>query len=238
MQVSSLMTDLITFKDEIFKKVRLLENKLVTEVNTKYSEMFTNYEKLDNKLSFLSENNDSLLELVTSQKVDLDKVKDLETFKNKAEHNIMMHDIKIKSVSSELDKIKSKYDRTLSENLQVPGYVGPGCQFKTISEYITNNIFEFSKLKNDRDQMKIENVEIRNRLDNILKSTINLVDSSILRCQKYSDTKHQDMQNILNNKLIEISEKNMDIRTYISKTELNNEKQIESLKADVEKSRK
>ena len=235
MQVSSIMTDLITFKDEIFKKVRLLENKLVTEVNSKYSEMFTNYEKLDNRLSFLSENNDSLLELVTSQKVDLDKVKDLETFKNKAEHNMMMHDIKIKSVASELDKIKSKYDRALSENLQVPGYVGPGCQFKTISEYITNNIFEFSKLKNDRDQMKIENVEIRNRLDNILKSTINLVDSSILRCQKYSDTKHQDMQNILNNKLIEISEKNMDIRTYISKTELNNEKQIESLKTDVEK---
>ena len=235
MQVSSIMTDLIEFKDEIFKKVRLLENRLTTEVNTKYSEMNNNYEKLDNRINFISENNDSLLEIVTAQKMNLDKITELESFKNKAEQNMIMHDIKIKSLSSDLDKIKSKYDKTISENLQVPGYVGPGCQFKTISEYITNNIYEFSKLKNDRDQMKIENIEVKNRLDNILKSTLNLIDTSVLRCQKYSDTKHQDMKNILNNKLNEFSEKNMDLRTQITKTEIQNEEQIQNLKLDVEK---
>ena len=235
MQVSSIMTDLIEFKDEIFKKVRLLENRLTTEVNTKYSEMNNNYEKLDNRINFISENNDSLLEIVTAQKMNLDKITELESFKNKAEQNMIMHDIKIKSLSSDLDKIKSKYDKTISDNLQVPGYVGPGCQFKTISEYITNNIYEFSKLKNDRDQMKIENIEVKNRLDNILKSTLNLIDTSVLRCQKYSDTKHQDMKNILNNKLNEFSEKNMDLRTQITKTEIQNEEQIQNLKLDVEK---
>jgi seryl-tRNA synthetase len=107
-----------------------------------------------------------------------------------------MHDIKIKSLSTDLDKIKSKYDKTIYENLQVPGYIGPGCQYKSISEYITNNIFEFSKIKNNIDQMKIENIEVKNRLDNILKSTLNLIDSSVVRCQKYSDNKHQDMQKI------------------------------------------
>ena len=235
MQVSTIMTDLIEFKDEIFKKVRLLESRLTTEVNTKYSEMNNNFEKLDNRINFISENNDSLLEIVTSQKMNLDKVTELESFKNKIEQNMIMHDIKLKSLSADIDKIKSKYDKAIYENLQVPGYVGPGCQFKTISEYITNNIFEFSKLKNDRDQIKIENVEVKNRLDNILKSTLNLIDTSILRCQKYSDTKHQDMQNILNNKLIEFSEKNMDLRTQITKTEMQNEQQIQNLKMDVEK---
>ena len=231
MQVSSFMTDLMEFKDEIFKKVRLLENKLTTEFKAKYSEMYSNIEKIDNKLNYITESNESLLESVAEQKMGLEKVAELESFKNKTEHNIIMHDIRIKSMSSDLESIKNKYDKTIYDNLQVPGYVGPGCQFKTIAEYITNNIFELSKLKNDRDKMKIENVEIRNRLDNILKSTINLIDNSIVRCQKYSDNKHQDMQKILDNRLVEFSEKNIDIL----KTEIHNEKQIELLKLDVEK---
>lgn len=234
MQVSSFMTDLIEFKDEIFKKVRLLENKVMTEVNNKYLQINANYEKLDNKVSFISENNDSLLELVTTQKFNSDKVSELENFKNKTEQTMIMHDLKLKTLSSEIDKIKVKYDKTIGDNLQVPGYVGPGCQFKTISEYITNNIFEFSKLKNEKDQMKIENIEIKTRLDNILKSTLNLIDSSIVRCQKYSDNKHKDMQKILDNKLIEIKEKNMDIRTQISKYEIQNEKQIENLNNNIQ----
>ena len=171
------------------------------------------------------------MNLVAEQKLGLEKIAELESFKNKTENNIIMHDIRIKSMSSDLESIKNKYDKTIYDNLQVPGYVGPGCQFKTIAEYITNNIFELSNLKNDRDKMKIENVEIRNRLDNILKSTINLIDNSIVRCQKYSDNKHQDMQKILDNRLVEFSEKNIDIL----KTESHNEKQIELLKLDVEK---
>ena len=231
MQVSSFMTDLMEFKDEIFKKVRLLESKLTTEFKAKYSEIFANFEKLDNKLNFITESNESLLESVAEQRVNLGKVSELESFKNKTENNIIMHDIRIKSMSSDIDNLKNKYDKTIYDNLQVPGYVGPGCQFKSIAEYITNNILEFSKLKNDSDKMKIENVEIRNRLDNILKSTLNLIDNSIMRCQKYSDNKHQDMQKILDNKLVEFSEKNNDL----IKTETQNEKQIENLKLDVEK---
>lgn len=234
MQVSTFMTDLIEFKDEIFKKVRLLENKVMTEVNNKYLQINANYEKLDNKVSFISENNDSLLELITTQKFNSDKVSELENFKNKTEQSMIMYDLKLKTLSSEIDKIKLKYDKAIVDNLQVSGYIGPGCQFKTISEYISNNIFEFSKLKNEKEQMKIENTEIKTRLDNILKSTLNLIDSSIVRCQKYSDNKHKDMQKILDNKLIEIKEKNMDIRTQISKYEIQNEKQIENLKNNIQ----
>ena len=229
MQVSSFMTDLIEFKDEIFKKVRLLEKQLLTELTSKYTEMHSNYEKLENRLTFISENNESLLEMLTSQKVDIERMKEFESFQNKTEHNIKMHDMRIKNISTNIEKLKLKYDKELQDNLEVPGIVGAGCQFKSISEYIINNKTELSKLKYDRDQMKVESVEIKNRLDNILKSTMNLIDSSILRCQKYTDNKHQEMQNILNNKLLEISEKNMDIRTLISKIELKNENQIQNL---------
>ena len=38
MQSNSFHNDLIQFKDEIFKKIRLLENQLTTEINDKYTE--------------------------------------------------------------------------------------------------------------------------------------------------------------------------------------------------------
>ena len=235
MQVSSFMTDLIEFKDEIFKKVRLLEKQIMTELTTKYGEMHNNYEKLENRITFISENNESLLEMVTTQKVNIERMKEFESFQNRTEHNIKMHDMRIKNIATNIEKMKLKYDKELQDNFEVPGIVGAGCQFKSISEYIINNRTELSKLKYDRDQMRVESVEIKNKLDNILKSTMNLIDSSILRNQKYADNKHQEMQNILNNKLLEISEKNMDIRTHISKIELKNENQIQILKEELEK---
>ena len=235
MQVPSFMSDLIEFKDEIFKKIRLLEKKLMDEIKTKYAQLNENNQKLDNKISFINDNTDSLLDFVTSQKLNIEKVEELEISKNKAEQNISMHDIKLKNLALEINKMKSKYDKIFEESLQVPGYVGPACQFKNISEYIQNNILEFSKLKNDRDQMKVENIEVKNRLDNILKSTLNLIDSTILRCQNYTDNKHENMKNILNNKLVEVSEKNMELRAQISKNELQNERQIEKVNSDIEK---
>ena len=235
MQVPSLMTDLMEFKDEIFKKIRLLEKKIMDEIKLKYTQLNENNLQLENKLTFLNENTDSLLEFITTQKLNSEKVTELEKTTNKAEQSITMHDMKIKVLSFEIDKIKSKYDKIFEESLQVPGYVGPGCQYKTISDYILNNIQEFSKMKNDRDQMKIENIEVKNRLDNILKSTLNLLDSNILRCQNYTDNKHENMKNLLQIKLNEVSEKNMDIRAQISKFELQNEKEIEKIKTNVEK---
>ena len=234
MQVSSYMTDFMNFKDEIFKKVRLLESKLMSEINTKFGKLNTDYQKLDNKLTFINENTDSLLEFIATQKSNSDKIVDLELFKNKAEQNIISHDMKIKNLSAEIEKIKTRYDKLFHENLDVPGYIGPGCQFKTISEYIQNYILEFSILKNEKEKIKIENVEVKNKLDNILKSTLNLIDSSIIRSQHYSDNKHEDMKNILNIKMTEVNEKNMDLRTQINKIEMQNEKQIENVKNDIE----
>ena len=232
MQVPPIMTDFMNFKDEILKKVRLLETKLINEINSNYNKLNTKYEKIENKMSFVAENTDSLLEFITTQKLNIDKISELESSKNKTEQNIKIFDMKLKNILAEIDKIKSKYDKIFKENMQVPGYIGQGCQYKSIPEYIQNNILDFAKLKNEKDQMKIENIEVKNRLDNILKSTMSLIESSILRCQNYSDNRHEDMKNILNNKLIEIKEKNMDLRAHISKNELKTEKQIQNLKND------
>ena len=90
-------------------------------------------------------------------------------------------------------------------------------------------------MKLDKEKIKLENNTIKTKLDNMFKNTMNLVDNSIIRCQKYSDRKHADMKNILENKLMEVHEKSMDLRTLINRAELDHEKTVESLKEEVEK---
>ena len=234
MQVSPFMNDLIEFKDEMFKKIRLLEAKIMTEINNKNTKIYENYEKLENKLNYLNQNYDSLLETVTNQKLNLDKISVIENFKNKAEQNISMYNLKIKYISSEMDNMKIKYDRQIFDNLQVPGLIGVGCQFKTLSEYISNNVVELTKIRAGKDQLKIEIGEIKTKLDNLLKSSVNLVDTSIATCQRYADNKHKEMINILDNKVTEMNENNKEIRTQIDKNEINIEKKIEDMKYDIE----
>ena len=231
---SSFMTDFIEFKDEIFKKIRLLESKVMTEINSKFTKIFTNYEQLDNRMNYINQNYDSLLESLTNQKVNLDKISECLNFKNKAEQNIITHNLKLKNISSELDKMKLKYDKLISDNLKVPGLVGSGCQYKTISAYITNHMVDFSKLKNEKEQIKTEIVEIRIRLDNILKSTVNLIDTSIATSKKYADNKYKEMINVLDRKIDEMNEKNMEIRTQMTKNEINSENHFENLKNDIQ----
>ena len=234
MQAQSFLTELIQFKDEIFKSIRLLENRITTDMNDKYTQSNLIYDSINNRLNLISSNYDSLLELLTSQKLNLDKIGDIEQSHNKIERNIITNELKLKQVSSELESLREKYDKIIYENLQVSGYIGPGCQYKTIGDYIRENILEFSKMKTDKEKIKLENNTIKSKLDNMIKSTLNLVDNGIIRCQKYSDRKHADMKSILENKLMEVNEKNMDLRTLINKAELDNERIVESLKKEVE----
>ena len=226
MNESFLMTNLMEFKNEILKKVRLLENKLLDEFNTKYIQINTDYKKIDNRLNYINENNENLLELVTNQKLNLEKINELENFKNKTEGNITIHDIKIKNMLTEIEKIKSKYDKIIYDNIMVPGYIGQGCRYKTLSEYIQNNILEFSEIKKDKEILKIENIEVKNKLDNLLKYNLNLIDNSIDKLKKYYDTKNKEIQIILNNKEEEFNEKIKEVKNKISKYENQNENNI------------
>ena len=100
MQSQSFLTELIQFKDEIFKTIRLLDNRLTKEINDKYVQSNLIFESINNRLDMLSTNNDSLLELLTSQKLNLDKIGELEKSNDKLEHNVITNESKLKQISS------------------------------------------------------------------------------------------------------------------------------------------
>ena len=64
----------------------------------------------------------------------------LEAFKNKVNDMLLTHEIRINNNIKDIANFSSKYDKIISENFLVPGFVGPSCQYKTLSEYIIFNI--------------------------------------------------------------------------------------------------
>ena len=235
MQNHSFLTDLIQFKDEIFKQIRLLENRLTSDITDKFTQSNIMYESVNNRLGLLSSNNDSLLELLTSQKLNLDKIDVLEKFMNQIEQSVLRNEIKIKKIFSDMEYLSLRCDRIISDNLQVVGHIGPGCQYKNISEYIRQNISEFNKMKSDKEKMKVDITSSKSKVENIVKNISSLVDNAIFSCQKYSDKKYIDVKNILEKQKLENDEKNMDLRVLLNKTETDNQKNVENIMEEIDK---
>ena len=74
MKTNIVMSDFISFKNEIMKELRLLETKFISDFNSKYSTINSGFEKLDSRINILSQNNNALLELITKQNINYDKI--------------------------------------------------------------------------------------------------------------------------------------------------------------------
>ena len=136
MQPSSLMSNFISFKDEMMKKIRLLENKLSSDFNSKYSQVNFGFEKLDSKIKAVSQTNNVILELIAKQNFNYEKINELENYKEKIGKDTLSHEVKIKNIFQEIERIKEKYDKIINDNLIVLGHIGPGCLYKNLSEYL------------------------------------------------------------------------------------------------------
>ena len=222
------MSDYIEFKDEMMKRIRLLENKFTSEFNNRFSQINLGFEKLDTKISTIAQNHSSLLELITKQNFDYGKINDLEEFKAKAEQELITHDIKIKNIIEDIKKLKIRYDKIISENLLVPGYVGPGGTYKNLAEYVQYQIGEFQKIRNDTEQTK-------NKVDNSSKNALNVINNSLAQFQKYTDEKNKDTQLMLERKYIQFNSKMLEMETELNKYQYKIEKQMKPLQKDIQK---
>ena len=205
------------FKEEILKSLREFETKLTTKVEDKESALNSDYRNFISKINNLMDNNKEMVSKLVSQQLKLDKITELENFKNKVDSMLITHEIRIKNSLDEIEKMKTRYDKILSENLYVPGFVGTSCQYRNLSEYINFNIGDVSRLRNEKDQIKREIKDIKGKFEGIMKSMINMNDNTAKLCNNYTDTRQEYFQISLNNALKELNQKNMEMRVVMQK---------------------
>ena len=174
-----------------------------------------------------------IIEDYSSQKLDHQKIVELEIFKNKVDSMLITHEIRINNNIQDLVKFQAKYDEAIMNNLRVPGFIGPSCKFRNISEYISNNISEISRVISDKDQIKKDTKDFKNKIDSIMKQIIVLNDSSIQRCIEYVDKKHKDTELLIDGKISELAEKNQEIRVLFSEFKKFIKEKINSFNSEI-----
>ena len=199
-------------KEEHLQDLRELENKLVDQVNKKWCQIQDNNNSILERVTLMSDNNKEMFDSLALQKIKIDKISDYEPFKNKIEAMVTTHEIRINSIISDVLNLRTKYDKIISDNLTVPGFIGPACQFKSISDFLLNRIMEISKTKNEKEQIKSDVKECKIRVEGFVKNMVNLCDNSVLRCNEYTDNKEKNMKEYIKNSLENFEKKNLDMR--------------------------
>ena len=221
--------DFSGFEEQILNHLKEIEKKMLKHFNAKYAEIFGSLNKLESKLTTLNQNNDSLIETITNQKMCNNKLTEFESFKNKADDILISHEIRLKNNNNDISGLKEKYDKIISENISVPGYIGSSCQFRNLSQYLLYSINEINKIKNDKDDTRKEIKDLRIKFENLMKTMVNLNDSSFERCKDYINNKQKDINNIIEIKLKQYDEKNFDIKAHIIKNNSMNEEKINQI---------
>ena len=228
MQEESQKNELLEFKNEILGEIRLIEKKFVSEFNTKFTEINSTFKEMDLRLDTISQNNNSLLDLISKKNMNFDKLEELDIFKNKTEETLITQKIEFENIFQEIEQLNKKYEKIVKENLIVTGYIGLGYKYKNLGEYLIYNMNEIDKLRYDTQQNKIKVV-------NWEKSAKEIVSSSLLRFETYTDNKYKRINAIFEQKLNKLNKKMIDLETEINKYQYEIDILMNSMKNDKQK---
>ena len=209
-------------QNEVLQRIREIEKTLnynltssTNSINGKVGELELKYETIKSKV-------ESLDSFYNEYKIKADKIDEFLSFKNKSSDQITSHEIKINSLQNEFGVIRTKYDKMISDNLTVPGFIGEFCKYKNIREYIDNNIKEMNSLINFKNQGSLELKNNNNKIETLIKQFTGTLD-------KFSDRQNIILNNFRNEIYNKINEEinNLDIK--FEKVKIHNTKEAKNL---------
>ena len=221
--------EIMELKDEILKNNRELEIKLKTQIETYSTQFSNNISIFQKRINEMKENNAKVMNSIPDMNFHISKISQIEKFDLRTDNRLASHDIRITSILTEIEKIKTKYDKIVLDNLYVPGHVGGRCQFSNLSEYLSFNINEVALLKLETEQLKKDTKTMKNKHDNTIKQMVNVIDGSVKRCNEYTDNKQKDFQLLLDTRMREFNEKIMEIRMNVCKIQMKTEEEYNNL---------
>ena len=218
------LTDFQIFKNEVVKHIQQLEDKINQKILEKAILTENNFNDLSEKVNSLIEKSNNLSDLFSNIKFRQEKIIEIESFKKKAESQLLSHDIQLNEAIKDISNLRFKYDKIFIDNLTLPGFIGPTSQYKNMSQFINYLIQELSSINYTKEQNKREMKEIKQKSENTIKEVLTIVKNSQNICNSYSDTKNNILQEKMESEIKLLNEKLMDLRIENVKSAMNLEK--------------
>ena len=164
-------------ENEILERIKEVEKTLnfqianvTTPINDTINQMTTKLDLLTSKLENLDTN-------FNEYKIKVDKIDEFIQFKNKTLDQITSHELRINSILNDVSNMRLKYDKLFLDNLTVPGFIGEFCKFKTIRDYLDNNIKEMDALNSFKNDTLLELKSYNRKIENLVKQFTGSLDS-------------------------------------------------------------
>jgi len=211
--------EIIIFKEEILKEIRDFKENMMKNIDNKLTDLSNKNKELENTIFKISEGNKKLIENLSNRRMNLEKLNEFDSFKNKVDSMLITHEIRINNCIEELGAVRTKYDRALIENLLVPGYIGPSCQFKNLADFIVHNMSEISRIKSEREIMKNSFKDMRVKNDSMMRTILNLTESLVKRCNDYTNSQITEIRKLIYDKLDITEKKESEIQERVNNLE-------------------
>ena len=164
-----------------------------------------------------------------------EKLTSLEKLNNECFDKVSLLEIKLNNAIRDLQNSQYKYDKIYIDNLIVKGYVGPSAPYKTMSDYILNNIKNYKNLSDSFKLVTNEFKDYKKKHDNMSKEVNILLQTSRKSCNDYTDNKINIFDNEINLKLNNINENMINIRMENNKEAINIGNNLNDLKDEWKK---
>jgi hypothetical protein len=199
------------FKDEMLKNIRELERKIMTKVNKNQEDLSSDLNNITASLNSLKINNNAIIDSITETKLNFDKISHIESDLIKFHTALNGQEKKINETMLDISFMKEQYEKSFSDALIVPGIIGKNCKYKNFNDYIVNINQEISRLKTEKEYSRKESRELKQKLEQGMKSMSNLVDSFVGRAKIYTDGTKKGIIELMDTRISEFDSKNMEL---------------------------
>jgi len=206
-----LHSEIMQFKDEMLKNIRELERKIMTKVNKNQEDLSSDLNNITASLNSLKTNNNAIIDSITETKLNFDKISHIESDLTKFHTALNGQEKKINETMLDISFMKEQYEKSFSDALIVPGIIGKNCKYNNFNDYIVNINQEISRLKTEKEYSKKESRELKQKLEQGIKSMSNLVDSFVGRAKIYTDGTKKGIIELMDTRISEFDSKNMEL---------------------------
>ena len=228
--------EILQVKDDILKNNRELEEKIKTHIDIYGNKFKKDINSFSERIQKVTDNNNNFVKTLPDINFKLSKIDQIEKFNAKTDHKMASFEFRISTILEQIEKIKTKYDKIILDNLFVSGHIGgQHSQFANLSEYLLTNINDVNLLKLEKEQMKKDLKTLKSKHDNTVKQTVNLIDASVKRCTQYTDSKQKDFESLLDIRMKDFNEKIMEIRMHVCKIQMQTEDAVNNLNIGFDK---
>ena len=217
---NSFKNELMYIQNELLGDIKNVEKKLEVKLK-KNNQSFEEYKiVLEKKLDYLENVYNALIQRIQPTKIDegFDEKKifyEINSINQKMENNYFILKNDINSLRNEMKDSTYKYEKIISDNLQIPGLIGYKSKFLNISEFLQNLYKKYNDLYKSKSQQESDFIKYKEKLNNAFtfnRNQFEIIESKIinrleLRLNDFSKNNTESI-NLLEEKINTMREEN------------------------------